>query len=285
MANQPRLLSRREALTLLAAAGALGFTGYERDSVASKSGSQAPLGRPSGDGKEGRSSLKTIGVFGGLGPQATMDFVARVHRVAQRLIPPRWNSGYPPMLVSFLRHAPVLLNDDGSPRHPIQPDPRLFDAARKLGAAVDFIVIPSNTPHLFQAQIEKAAGCKVVSMIETTLDDVRRRGWRKVGVVGLGDPVVYTRPLGTMNIACETIDGELRGRLDASIIKVMEGRDDADSAATAREAIAALRAKQVEGIVIGCTEIPLLLGAAADQPDLVNPAQLLAEAAVKFAMA
>ena len=43
--------------------------------------------------------MKTIGVLGGLGPQATMDFEARVHRVAQRLIAPnstaatrRWSS-------------------------------------------------------------------------------------------------------------------------------------------------------------------------------------------------
>jgi aspartate racemase len=40
----------------------------------------------------------------------------------------------------------------------------------------------------------------------------------------------------------------------------------------------------VEGIILGCTEIPLLLGEAADGPDLINPLQLLAEAAVRFAM-
>ena len=43
--------------------------------------------------------MKTIGVLGGLGPQATMDFEARVHRESQRRIPPRMNGGYPPMIV------------------------------------------------------------------------------------------------------------------------------------------------------------------------------------------
>ena len=45
--------------------------------------------------------MQTIGVLGGLGPQATMDFERRVHAVAQRLIAPHLNSGYPPMVVYY----------------------------------------------------------------------------------------------------------------------------------------------------------------------------------------
>ena len=88
--------------------------------------------------------MKTIGVLGGLGPQATMDFEARVHAVSQRLIPRRGNGGYPPMVVYYHRHAPVLLNEDGSPVLPIQPDPRLFEAARRVGSLADFLVITAT---------------------------------------------------------------------------------------------------------------------------------------------
>ena len=44
-----------------------------------------------------------------------------------------------------------------------------------------------------------------------------------------------------------------------------------------------LRGRGVDGIVLGCTEIPLLLGGAAEGGDLINPAQLLAESAVELA--
>jgi aspartate racemase len=138
----------------------------------------------------------TIGVLGGLGPQATMDFEARVHRVAQRLLPSNFNGGYPPLVVYYCRHAPFLLTDQGTPQLPLQPDPRLLEAARRLGGLADFLVIPSNGAHLVQAEIEQAAGRKVLSMVEATLEEVRRRQWKRVGVLGLGDPVVYTRPLG-----------------------------------------------------------------------------------------
>ena len=64
----------------------------------------------------------------------------------------------------------------------------------------------------------------------------------------------------------------------------MEGRDGEADAGTARAAVAALRARPVDGVLLGCTEIPLLLGAEAEASDVVNPLALLAEAAVRFAM-
>jgi aspartate racemase len=227
--------------------------------------------------------VKTIGVLGGFGPQATMDFEARVHRVAQRLLPPKWNAGHPPMVVYYCRHPPFLVDDDGTPRSPLRPDPRLLEAARRLGGLADFLVIPSNGPYLVQAEIEQAARCTVLSMIEATLEEVRRRRWTRVGVLGLGDPTIYTRPLEHRGIACETAEGESREALDRAVFQVMEGRDDAESTAAARKAVAQLRARGVEGVILGCTEIPLLLGESVDAADLINPAQLLAEIAVRAA--
>lgn len=229
--------------------------------------------------------MKTIGVLGGVGPQATMDFEARVHRAAQRLIPPHLNGGYPPMVVYYCRHAPVLVTESGAPKLPVRPDPRLFEAAKAVGGLADFLVVTANGVHLFQREIEQAAGRRVLSMVEATVAEVRRRGWKRVGVLGLGEPLVYTRPLGQLGIAHETAGPGLRAELDAAVFRLMEGRDDAATAAVARRAVAASQARGVDGVVLGCTEVPLLLREAADAADLLNPAELLAEAAVRAAMA
>ena len=50
------------------------------------------------------------------------------------------------------------------------------------------------------------------------------------------------------------------------------------------EIIERLRVAGCDAVVLGCTEIPLLLGDAAEADDLINPAQLLAEAAVRGAL-
>jgi aspartate racemase len=285
--NNNKLISRRNMITILGAAGVTGIAGLssfgknldkKRENKTSSDISAAVLN------KKKETEFKTIGVLGGIGPQATMDFEQRVHQVAQRLILPQQNAGYPPMLVFYHRHPPILVNEDFSAKLPIEPDPLFLEAAKKVGAAADFVVITSNGAHMLQDLVEKAAGCKVVSMIGATLDEIRRRGWKKVGVLGLGEPRVYIKPLGEMKIGCETIDGELRAKLDAAIFKVMEGRNDDKSAAALRDAIKALRAKKVDGIILGCTELPFLLRGNNKDSSIINPTQLLAEAAVKFAI-
>jgi aspartate racemase len=285
--DETKLINRRDALAML---GAIGISGMVRVNAPGKGfktrdeNQKALIGADEGDDKDKAAAMKTIGVLGGLGAQATMDFESRVHKVAQRLIPQRQNSGYPPMFVCYYRHPPILLNADFSPRLPVQPDPRLLEAAKRTGASADFLVVTSNGAHMIQKQIERASGRKVLSMIDATLDEIRRRGWKKIGVLGFGEPLVYTKPLEEMKIKSEIIDGALLARLDAAIMKVMEGRDDTESAAAAHEAIKTLRSRNVDGIILGCTEIPLLLGENAAEADLINPSQLLADAAFKDAM-
>jgi aspartate racemase len=229
--------------------------------------------------------MKRIGVLGGMSAQATIDFEARVHRRSQQLVPQHWNGGYPPLVVWYHRRLPVRVGDDGRPLVPMEVDPWLVNAAAWLGKGVDFLVIPCNAAHVGLGAISTAAGCPVVSMIDVALDDVARRGWRHVGVLGFTvAPPLYVDPLRRRGVRCETIDASEQGRLDAAIRAVMEGCDGVAEADAARAAVETLRAAAVEGIVLGCTEIPLLLGAEAEAPDLVNPAALLAEAAVRLAI-
>ena len=187
--------------------------------------------------------MKTIGVLGGIGPQATIDFEARLHLVSQKRIPQQHNTGYPPLVVYYHRHPPMVMTADGVPEVPFRADPRLLDSARRLGTLTDFLVIPSNGTHLFRADIEKASGREVLSIIDVTVAEVRRRGWRRVGVLAYGEPVVYTRPLGELGIACEIVDAAARRRLDESIMGLIEGRTDAAVYAPAHELVAELRSR------------------------------------------
>jgi aspartate racemase len=230
--------------------------------------------------------MKRMGVLGGVSAQATMDFEARVHRISQRLIPQRLNEGYPPMVVWYHRRPPIRMGADGRPVVPREIDPGMVEAARWLGKAVDFLVIPCNAAHVGIDAVREAAGCPVLSMIDVTIDEVVRRGCRRVGVTGFaGAPGVYVDPLRARGIAVATIDDRVQAAVDAGIHAVAEGRDGAADTAAARAAVAALRGATVDGIVLGCTEIPLMLRDEDDAPDLISPIALLAEAAVRFATA
>jgi aspartate racemase len=150
----------------------------------------------------------------------------------------------------------------------------------------DFLAIPCNAAHIGLREITEAAGCPVLSMIDVTLDAVARRGARRVGVLGFGGASpLYLDGLERRGVRCDTVDAATQAPLDAAIRAVMEGRDGAAETDAALAAVKALRTKAVEAVVLGCTEIPLLLREAGAAEDLVDPAAVLAEAAVRRALA
>jgi aspartate/glutamate racemase len=96
-----------------------------------------------------------------------------------------------------------------------------------------------------------------------------------------------------MGLEWVIVPDDMQKRLDAAISVLNEGKHDAEIRGAALDAVSWLRAQGTDGIILGCTEVPLMLrplpGRAdmkdeADAPDLINPAQLLAEAAVRYAM-
>jgi aspartate racemase len=229
--------------------------------------------------------VKTIGVLGGLGPQATMDFESRVHAVSQRLIPADGNRGYPPMAIYYHRRPPVLTDGDGAPLRPRQLDPRLLDAARRLGSWADFLVITSNGVHHLQSEIEAAAERPVLSMVGLVVAEVCRRGWRRAGVLTFIEPSIYQQPLEARGIHCEVIDPEQQILVDAAVPALAAGTSGPVESGHVLSAVESLRRRGVDGIILGCTELPLLLGPASEAPDLIDPIEILAEAAVRHAIA
>ncbi|CAA9267181.1 MAG: hypothetical protein AVDCRST_MAG26-2622 [uncultured Chloroflexia bacterium] len=238
--------------------------------------------------------MKTIGVLGGLGPQATMDFEARVHRVAQELVPQHGNVAYPPMVVYYFREPPVDIAGlptfsptDPAFRGPPPPaNPRMLDAARGLGTMADFLVLPSNGVHTWQREIEQAAGRPVLSMVDATMAEIQRRGPRKVGIVDFRPQYmgVYPRPLDHAGIAWEALPDHRLDAMYAAVVAVDEGRAGAEEARLVQDGVAYLRSRQADAILLACTEIPLMLPDGGAAPDLINPVEFLADAAVRFAL-
>src|SRR4030095_13312865 len=115
-----------------------------------------------------RRGMKRIGVLGGISPQATMDFEARLHPVAQRAIRKYGTRGCPPRVVWSHRRLPVRVGQDERPVVPMEVDPQLVEAAAWLGKVVDFIVISCNSAHLGVRAISAGGGCPALSKSELT---------------------------------------------------------------------------------------------------------------------
>jgi aspartate racemase len=181
----------------------------------------------------------------------------------------------------------VILPDDDSIPTALPPiNPRLLDTAQRLGAWADFLVITSNGVHLFQDEIERAAGRQVLSMVDVTVDEVQRRNLKHVGIIDFrpAQLSVYPRPLNQLGIGWAFLPDDMLPAIYQAVLAVSEGRVGKEGHQIAREALTHLRAQNVDDIILACTEIPFMLPESDGEMEIINPAQLLAEATVRFAI-
>lgn len=233
--------------------------------------------------------MKTIGVIGGFGQWATLDFLERIYHVAANRVPQYGNRGYPKMIIHMLNRAPMKLRADGGYPEKLEPSEELIHAFRQINQDSDFIVMPSNTPHLFSRELEGVIGPgKLLSIVDVTVLETIRRGCTRVGVMSIGltiDERLYQEPLAAAGIQTVELPRELITELDdEGIYPLQEGANLSDIKPVAQKALQYLREQRVDGTILGCTEIPILLGHEADSPDILNPSQLLADAAIERAL-
>jgi len=232
--------------------------------------------------------MKRIGVLGGMGQWATIDILNRIFRFSANLAPQYGNRGYPPLDIRMLNHAPMPLNPDGSYPEEFGPTSDFLEAAKSVGENSDFIIITANTPHMFAREVEEASGKPLLSIIDLAVDEAKRRKCKRVGLTAIGITLkkeVFQKPLKEIGIESVILPDKLIQKLeDEGIYMLQEGENPKDFSESAIEAVDYLRKQGVDGIILGCTEIPVLLGEKANDPDIINPSQLLAEAAVKNAL-
>lgn len=226
---------------------------------------------------------KTVGVLGGFGPEATVDFYQRVLDYSKRRITKaRANSGYPRMIIYNCNFIPF----DTSAGITKRANPELLYVTKRLQeAGADFIVIPSNTPHLFYDEIASSVSIPVLNIVEETAKAVRDRGVRKAGVIAAHPEVgeLYRNYLSKYNIESENPDSSSYATLTLMIEEFMAGRN-VDSAKRFLVDLMDHFEKTTEITILACTELPLILDEDLPKYRFVDSTQVLAQATVDRAL-
>ncbi|AVZ73419.1 aspartate/glutamate racemase [Streptomyces lunaelactis] len=165
----------------------------------------------------------------------------------------------------------------------------LAEAARGLQAAgADLLLICTNTMHKVAGQVEAAVSVPLLHLADATADAVRARGIRRVGLLGTAftmEQDFYRDRLAGHGLEVLTPDAEGRALVHRVIYEELcLGVVREESRAAYQDVIGKLVAAGAEGVVLGCTEIELLIGEK-DSPVPVFPTtRLHAEAAVDAAL-
>ena len=219
---------------------------------------------------------KTVGVLGGMGPDATADFMSRVIRAT----PAVKDQDHLRMLVDNNPHVPN--RQDALLRGGEDPGPALASMAMGLAAAgADFLVMPCNTAHAFARAITAAVDIPLLSIIDVTVEACGDAA--AIGVLATDGCIksgVFQEALAGREVLpsdAETVE------LMSLITRIKAGDTGSEVAESMRELARALVARGAEVIIAGCTEIPLVLDADRVDVPLVSSTDALARATVAMA--
>ncbi|MFL6308041.1 MAG: aspartate/glutamate racemase family protein [Candidatus Sulfotelmatobacter sp.] len=165
----------------------------------------------------------------------------------------------------------------------------MLSSADKLAkAGADFLICPDNTIHQAFDLIEHRAPRPWLHIAREVAADAKRRGFRRLAVLGtryLMEGPVYPQALKTAGIEHRIPKAEQRQRINEIIFdELVNGELLPRSLAYYVEVIRSLKDEGCDAVVLGCTEIPLLVTPESSPMPTLDSTRLLARAAVRKAI-
>jgi aspartate racemase len=228
--------------------------------------------------------FKRIGILGGLSPEST---VAYYQHITRAYVARFGDFSYPEILIYSVNFQQYV---------EWQRENRWADAARTMSVAMralhqagaDFGLISTNTMHIVFDEVQAEAGMPLLSIVDTTADAVCAAGIRAVGLLG----TVFTMREqffhnGLKRAGIETLVPEPADQLRINDIIYQElcrGEIREESRRVFQDVIDGLRLRGAGGIVLGCTEIPLLVHQEDCALPLFDTASLHAQRALDYSI-
>ncbi len=226
---------------------------------------------------------KTAGVMGGMGPDATVDFMAKVIGLTRA----GRDQDHVHMIVDNdpgvpNRQAAIRSgNDDVS-------DHLTTMALRLEQAGADFLVMVCNTAHSFLGGVEEATRIPFISIIDESVAEVQRvapRG-QTVGLMatdGCVDTGIYQDAISAAGRVALVPEEADRQALMSLINAIKGGHRDTGVQKDMRSIAKRLVDRGADTIIAGCTEIPLVFDGSGFNVPVVSSTDVLAEKTVALA--
>jgi aspartate racemase len=228
--------------------------------------------------------MKTLGLIGGMSWESTLPY----YRIVNERVRERLGGLHSAKLVlhsvDFAEIEALQRRDDWVAAGAI-----LADAARGLHAAgAEAIVVCTNTMHLVAPVIEAAVNVPLLHIADATAARIRGAGLQRVALLGTRFTMerdFYRARVEAAGIAVLTPDGPQREVVHRVIYqelclgRILDGSRDAYRAIIADQV-----ARGAQGVILGCTEIGLLVGADDAEVPLFDTARIHAESAADWAL-
>jgi aspartate racemase len=165
----------------------------------------------------------------------------------------------------------------------------MLASARKLAnIGADFLICPDNTIHQSFSYVEARSPLPWLHIAEVVALEASRRGYRRLGLMGtrwLIDSEVYPEKLASQGMQCVRPEPRERDEIDRIIMdELVYGVVKSEGIAYFQSVIQDFKKQGCEAVILGCTEIPLILSDENSPLPTLDSTRLLARAALRWAV-
>lgn len=228
--------------------------------------------------------MKTIGLIGGTGWVSTLEYYRLINKETNKQL--GGHNAARCILYSF-NYADINecnLRDDHEGVYRL-----VLDAAIKLkNANADCLILCANTLHQYVERLDEEIKLPIIHIADATANEIKKIGLNTIGLLGTKFTMemdFYTRKLSEAGITSLVPEKSERLFIHSAIMnELLKEQFMSETKKRFLDIINDLEQKGAQGIVLGCTEIPLLIKQADIHLPVFNTLEIHAKAAVDFAI-
>jgi len=227
---------------------------------------------------------KRIGILGGLSPESTATYYGYITRKYTERF---GDYGYPEIIIYSVNFQNYVDWGDTGQWDRIAED--MIKAARALErAGAEFGIIATNTMHIAFDEVQEAVKIPFLHLIDAAADAIKAKSFSKVGL--LGTKFTMNKPFYKERLAANGINAIVPEVYDQEEInrviydELVRGRILDISRKRFLEIMSKLGEDGAEGIILGCTEIPLLISEKDSSLPLFDTTTIHAQRALEYAI-
>jgi aspartate racemase len=229
--------------------------------------------------------MKTIGLLGGITCESSLVYYQLVNELVRARLGGHNSAKSIMVSVNFADVQPLTERGDWDGVLAI-----LLKAAQAIErGGAELLVLCANTAHKLAGEIGRGVGIPVVHIVDAVAEEIRKVGLRKVGLLGtrftMEEEFFKGRLRERHGIEALVPEKEDRERIHRIIIDELAlGVVDPRSGEAVWMAIDGLVARGAQAVILGCTELPLLIKQDQGAVPLFDTTTIHARAAVDFAL-
>lgn len=216
-----------------------------------------------------------------MGPAATSGLYNRIISIFQNRFNAKYDKDFPEIVIISLPIPDIIENIENEK---ITID-MLIDAAKRLEKTrSSFIAIPCNTAHAYLNKLRKSVEIPIISIMEETAKFCNNKSLLNVGLLSTEftkSKKVYDLEFNKININLIKLNAKKQAILTRLIMDVLQGKINQSNKDILLELIKNLKNKNAESVILGCTELPLVVKREDCDILLIDTTDILAEACVR----